>query len=117
MRPTVLRLAIPGPGRNAQPLTTIEEMAALYVKQIRVKQANGPYFLGGYCMGGTVAYEAAQQLHASGETVALLAMLDTMNWHKVPLTLWSKSSYAWQQVLFHAANSHHSRFRRSSQVL
>ncbi len=89
---------------NSQPLTTIEEMAALYVKHIRRVQANGPYFLGGYCMGGTVAYEVAQQLHASGETVALLAMLDTMNWHKVPLTLWSKSSYAWQQVLFHAAN-------------
>jgi thioesterase domain-containing protein/acyl carrier protein len=89
---------------NSPPLTTIEEMAALYVKHIRRVQANGPYFLGGYCMGGTVAYEVAQQLHASGETVALLALLDTMNWHKVPLTVWSKSSYACQQVLFHAAN-------------
>jgi thioesterase domain-containing protein/acyl carrier protein len=89
---------------TSSPLTTIEEMAALYVKHIRRVQAHGPYFLGGYCMGGTVAYEVAQQLHTSGETVALLALLDTMNWHKVPLTLWSKSSYAWQQVLFHAAN-------------
>jgi len=87
---------------TSSPLTTIEEMAALYVKHIRRVQASGPYFLGGYCMGGTVAYEVAQQLHASGETVALLALLDTMNWHKVPLTLWSKSSYRTQQVLFHA---------------
>jgi phthiocerol/phenolphthiocerol synthesis type-I polyketide synthase E len=85
-------------------LTTIEEMAALYVKQIRKVQTYGPYFLGGYCMGGTVAYEVAQQLRASGETVALLALFDTMNWHKIPLTFWSKSSYTCQQVIFHAAN-------------
>lgn len=87
---------------NSSPLTTIEEMAALYVKHIRRVQSSGPYFLGGYCMGGTVAYEVAQQLHASGETVALLALLDTMNWHKVPLTPWSKTSYTGQQVFFHA---------------
>src|ERR1022692_1664380 len=31
------------------PLTTIEEMAALYVKEIRRSQPHGPYFLGGYC--------------------------------------------------------------------
>jgi len=88
-------------------LTSIEEMAALYVKHIRRVQSSGPYFLGGYCMGGTVAYEAAQQLRAAGETVALLALFDTMNWHKVPLTLWSKSSYTCQQVLFHAASLIH----------
>lgn len=85
-------------------LTTIEEMAALYVKHIRRVQDSGPYFLGGYCMGGTIAYEVAQQLHAAGETVALLALFDTMNWHKIPLTVWSKSSYTCQQILFHAAN-------------
>ncbi len=85
-------------------LTTIEEMAALYVRHIRKVQAYGPYFLGGYCMGGTVAYEVAQQLHAAGETVALLALFDTMNWHRIPLTLWSRSSYTCQQVIFHAAN-------------
>jgi thioesterase domain-containing protein len=77
-------------------------MAALYVKHMRRVQASGPYFLGGYCMGGTLAYEVAQQLHAEGESIALLALLDTMNWHKVPLTLWSKTSYTSQQVFFHA---------------
>ncbi|MGA2539191.1 MAG: thioesterase domain-containing protein [Terracidiphilus sp.] len=87
---------------NSPPLTSIEQMATLYVKHIRRVQASGPYFLGGYCMGGTLAYEVAQQLHAEGESIALLAMLDTMNWHKVPLTLWSKTSYTSQQVFFHA---------------
>ncbi len=86
------------------PLTTIEEMAALYVRHIRGAQAHGPYFLGGYCMGGTIAYEAAQQLQAAGEDVAVLALFDTMNWHKIPLTIWSRTSYTVQQFLFHAAN-------------
>ncbi len=85
-------------------LTSVQEMAALYVKEIRRTQPRGPYLLAGYCMGGTVAYEAAQQLEASGEKVALLALLDTMNWHKIPLTVWSKSSYGCQKVLFHAAS-------------
>jgi phthiocerol/phenolphthiocerol synthesis type-I polyketide synthase E len=89
---------------SSSPLTTVEEMAALYVTEIRRVQSHGPYFLGGYCLGGTVAYEVAQQLLAEGETVALLALFDTMNWYKVPLTIWSKSSHATQRLYFHAAS-------------
>ena len=85
------------------PLTKIEEMASLYVKEIRRQQPHGPYFLGGYCMGGTVAYEVAQQLTADGETVALLALFDTLNWYKIPLNVWTKGSHAFQQWVFHAA--------------
>ena len=89
---------------SCPPLTKVEEMAALYAKEIRRVQPQGPYFLGGYCMGGTVAFEVAQQLQAAGEPVALLAMFDTMNWHKIPLTIWSKSSHATQRLFFHAAS-------------
>src|SRR5262245_39652927 len=69
-------LQSPGLDGSCAPLTSIKEMAALYVKEIRRKQPHGPYFLGGYCMGGTVAYETAQQIQAQGERVALLAMFD-----------------------------------------
>jgi phthiocerol/phenolphthiocerol synthesis type-I polyketide synthase E len=86
------------------PLTTVEEMAALYVSEIRRVQPHGPYFVGGYCMGGTVAFEVAQQLRREGEPVALLALFDTMNWHKIPLTFWSKSSHAIQRLFFHGAS-------------
>jgi phthiocerol/phenolphthiocerol synthesis type-I polyketide synthase E len=89
---------------SCAPLTKVEEMAALYVKEIRRVQPHGPYFLGGYCMGGTVAFEVAQQLRAEGEPVALLALFDTMNWHKIPLTIWSKSSHAMQRLFFHATS-------------
>ena len=89
---------------TSSPLTTVEGMASLYVSEIRSVQPHGPYFLGGYCLGGTVAYEVAQQLRSEGETVALLALFDTMNWHKIPLTVWSKSSHAMQRLYFHAAS-------------
>lgn len=89
---------------SCAPLTTIEEMAALYVGEIRKVQATGPYFISGYCMGGTVAFEVAQQLQQQGETVALLALFDTMNWHEIPLNLWSKSCYWGQRILFHAGS-------------
>jgi aspartate racemase len=53
-----------------------EEMAAHYLKEIRLLQPQGPYFLGGYGSGGQVAFEMAQQLQAQEQEVALLALFD-----------------------------------------
>jgi len=89
---------------SCAPLTRIEDMAAIYIKEIRRVQPQGPYLLGGYCMGGTVAYEVAQQLAAQSEDVALLALFDTMNWHLVPLNFWTRSSHTAQQWRFHIAS-------------
>jgi amino acid adenylation domain-containing protein len=58
---------------------SISQVAAAYVEEIRMLQPQGPYFLGGFCFGGLVAYEAAQQLAAAGEDVALVAMIQTTN--------------------------------------
>ena len=58
------------------PDTRIEDMAAAYVQAIRTVQPNGPYLLGGWSMGGVVAFEMAQQLHAQGQGVGLLAIFD-----------------------------------------
>jgi len=54
----------------------IEGMAARYIEEIRRIQPEGPYFLGGYSFGGSVAFEMAQQLTAQGQNVALLAIID-----------------------------------------
>jgi thioesterase domain-containing protein len=54
----------------------IEDMAAQYAADLCAFQPNGPYYLGGYCFGGTVAYEMARQLRAQGKPVALLALLN-----------------------------------------
>ncbi len=57
--------------------TRIEDMAAHYLKEIREVQPDGPYFIGGRSLGGMIAFEMAQQLHAQGQALALLALLDT----------------------------------------
>jgi phthiocerol/phenolphthiocerol synthesis type-I polyketide synthase E len=98
-------LQAPGLDGSRPPLTSIEDMAALYAKEIRKVQPHGPYFLGGYCMGGTVAFEVAQQIQAQGERVALLALFDTMDWSKIPIPSFLGKGYqSVQRLLFHAAN-------------
>jgi oxalate---CoA ligase len=59
------------------PHRRIEDMAAHYVSEIRRHQPHGPYFVGGFCFGGQVAFEMARQLHLQGERVALVAMIDS----------------------------------------
>lgn len=55
---------------------SFEAIAAAHLKTLRAVQPEGPYLLGGYCNGGLVAYEMAQQLHAQGQTVDLLVLMD-----------------------------------------
>jgi amino acid adenylation domain-containing protein len=66
-----------------QPLhSDIEEMAAHYIEEIRTLQPEGPYFIGGHCLGGLIAFEMAQQLHVLGQTVGLLALFDSYAPHR-----------------------------------
>ena len=58
-------------------LIQLEAMAAYYIRELKLIQPTGPYAFLGLSFGGLVAYEMAQQLVARGETVNLLAMLDT----------------------------------------
>ncbi|HSU65471.1 MAG TPA: beta-ketoacyl synthase N-terminal-like domain-containing protein, partial [Tepidisphaeraceae bacterium] len=62
------------PGRV--PLSSVEEMAAAFIKHVRAVQPHGPYRLGGYSFGGSVAFEMARQLESTGESTCLLALLD-----------------------------------------
>ncbi|KJH66473.1 polyketide synthase [Chromobacterium violaceum] len=59
------------------PLQGIAKMAAYYVQAIQSVQPHGPYDLGGYSLGGMLAYETARQLQERGETVKTLVMLDS----------------------------------------
>lgn len=84
------------------PLSRIEDMAAAYLKEVRDLQPKGPYCLGGYCSGGTVALEMALQLQSQGEVVDFLAMFDTINWHRLPtLTRWRLAIYEAERLWFH----------------
>jgi len=56
-----------------------EHVASRYIHEIRQVQPHGPYMLGGYCLGGTLASEMARQLIESGESVGLLALIEIYN--------------------------------------
>jgi amino acid adenylation domain-containing protein len=55
---------------------SVEAMAEHYLREMRVVQPAGPYYLAGFSFGGMVAFEMARQLRTSGEEVALVALLD-----------------------------------------
>ncbi len=57
----------------------ITSIAARHVQTILKTQPQGPFYLGGYCTGGIVAFETAAQLRASGHEVALVVLLDAQN--------------------------------------
>jgi amino acid adenylation domain-containing protein len=55
---------------------TIEAMASDHVEAIRAIEPDGPYVLGGYCMGGVVAFDVARQLEEAGQTVLHVTMIE-----------------------------------------
>lgn len=63
---------------NRAPLQGIQAMAAYYIHIIQSVQQEGPYDLGGYSLGGILAYEIARQLQEMGQTVKTIVMVDAM---------------------------------------
>jgi thioesterase domain-containing protein/acyl carrier protein len=63
---------------EAEPLTTVHEMAARYLPEVRATQPHGPYSLGGWSLGGHIALEIARTLAAEGETVSMVALFDAI---------------------------------------
>ncbi|MFP2933140.1 alpha/beta fold hydrolase, partial [Pyxidicoccus sp. 3LG] len=73
----VYGLSASGMETGEPPVASIEVLARDYLAQLRTVQPQGPYLLGGWSFGGLVAYEMARLLQAQGETVELLALLDS----------------------------------------
>ncbi len=73
-----------------EPLCTIEAIAAHYLQDLRLFQPEGPYRLGGMCVGAHVAFEMVRQLQNSGAAVDCLLILDAgapvngPDWHWTP---------------------------------
>jgi amino acid adenylation domain-containing protein len=76
--------------QNRSP-TSMTEMAQQYFAEIRRVQKKGPYQLGGYCYGGFVAMEMVRLLQQVGESVSLLALVDTY----CPIELPKRSMKLW----------------------
>lgn len=67
-------LQAPGLDGDAEPFRRVEALAAYFAGQVRAFQPDGPYIIAGFCAGGTVAFELAQQLLRSGAEVRLVAL-------------------------------------------
>lgn len=74
-------IGIQGVGLDGRhiPDCSLEEMVAGYVEKILQVQPEGPLYLAGFCAGGLVAYEAAQQLSRRGYRVACLFLIESGN--------------------------------------
>jgi thioesterase domain-containing protein len=90
------------PMRAGGQLQTIETLASLVCESIRSVKPSGPYLLAGVCLGGLVAFEAAQQLVAASEQVRLVALFDT-GAPGYPKVLRSRARY-WPQLRAAARN-------------
>jgi hypothetical protein len=81
--------ALPPCHMRDEKIVTMREMAAQHCAALRRQRPHGPYLIGGYCIGATVALEVARQLVAEGETVERLFLVDPPLWGGVALRgLW-----------------------------
>ncbi len=60
-----------------EPQRTIEAMAATYLAAIAEVDPRGPYLLGGWSLGGVIAYEMALQAAGRGLAVQQLVLIDS----------------------------------------
>jgi amino acid adenylation domain-containing protein len=67
-------------GQNGEKIlyTSIDGIARKYVSDLLKEQAVGPYILGGYSIGGVIAFEMARQLIELGHCVKLLFLIDSL---------------------------------------
>ncbi|QQS35339.1 MAG: amino acid adenylation domain-containing protein [Ignavibacteriales bacterium] len=85
---------------------SVEEMAVDYIKSIKSIQSHGPYNIGGYCMGGTIAFEVAQRLIGEGEAVNNLFLIETYNaaFGNITNTFLDRTRERLENVKFHFDN-------------
>ena len=85
----VIGIRARGVVRGEAPHTSIEAMAADYLRAIKEREPNGPYYLCGYSSGGLVAFEMARRLSESGDDVGFVGLFDTtMSAVRWPLRAW-----------------------------
>ncbi len=65
------------PLRHLEPCNrTIEELAREYIEKLKKVQPHGPYFIAGWSLGGTIAFEMVGQLEETGEKILFLGLID-----------------------------------------
>lgn len=83
---------------ESDPLNDLPSIARHFVADVKKVQPQGPYNFVGFCIGGIVAFEMAQQLKAEGEEVEFLGLIDTWPQDMVPVP--KAASETGQQFLY-----------------
>ena len=99
----VFALQAAGAEPGATPLRTMSDLAASYIAAIRKSHPRGPYNIGGWSFGGSVAVEMARQL--ADEELARLILLDTIALGDRPRAEVSESdliTWFFAELLWHA---------------
>jgi thioesterase domain-containing protein len=65
----------PGFDEEREPLRTVEQVVEYTLRHVRAVQPHGPYYIGGFCMGGLPSYELACRLQEEDEEVAMLVQI------------------------------------------
>jgi amino acid adenylation domain-containing protein len=86
------------PADATTPALRVETLAREYLALIRSIQPHGPYFLGGFSIGGVLAYEVAQCLLRDGEAIGQLILLDTMLPGRGARHLWAGVRRRWRML-------------------
>lgn len=73
----IYALESPYYGMSNFPEVSMESYCSIFVKAIRHFQPSGPYSLGGWSIGGRLAYECARQLVKQGQTVRGVLLIET----------------------------------------
>uniref|UniRef100_UPI002284B31E thioesterase domain-containing protein n=1 Tax=Escherichia coli TaxID=562 RepID=UPI002284B31E len=73
----IIGLQSPRPDGAIATCEDIEQMVDRHLATLRRLQPQGPYYLLGYSLGGTLAHSMAARLQQQGEEVAFPGMLDT----------------------------------------
>jgi thioesterase domain-containing protein/acyl carrier protein len=86
------------------PHTDLDDLIEDYLAGIRRVQPAGPYYLGGYCVGGILACEMARRLRARGEDVRAVVMIDPdYNRLMTPWLYWRSPDAPFTRLLRHLA--------------
>ncbi|WP_338356170.1 amino acid adenylation domain-containing protein [Yeosuana marina] len=70
---------------KSKPYENIHEMASAFIEELIRENPKGPYAIGGYSFGGSVAFELAFQLEKRGYPVKRLFILDTFSPSKIDI--------------------------------
>jgi thioesterase domain-containing protein len=89
----------PGLDGQSEPLTSVTNLATYFRQQIRAFQPNSPYVIAGFCAGGTIAFELAQQLLEQGASVSFVALFAS------PYPTWYRFLPQLYDHFFHHARS------------